>query len=75
MSHKIVAFYTYLRRLIAVPLSPCFFDKAFSVIKQIAIEKGYEDKLVLLDKIFIKNNVNFITSSLFPIPDKNMSQI
>lgn len=83
--HKMAAFYSYVHRLLNIPLPPLEYTKEFNTLKQIAYNNGYNPNLIheLINKIVSKkvrlaaypsvNPVNTIYISL-PFINNHISQ-
>ena len=63
-SQKLASFYTYIHRLINLPLSKENFEKELNLIKQIAVNNGYDPSLI--DSILHKKQYKKCISSIYP---------
>ena len=61
-SHKVSAYYSFIHRLINIPLSSDNFNKELNIIKQIALNNGYKESLIenILKKKQYKNAINLV---------------
>ena len=67
-THKLASFHCYIHRLLNIPLSPIDYEKELQIIKQIAVNNGYQPTLIdqMLDKKLYKRALK----SVYPVQKK-----
>lgn len=64
-SHKLAAFHSYIHRLFSVPLSDENFQKELNIIKQIAVNNGYQ--VHLIDTLIRKKREKTLWKKCYPV--------
>lgn len=63
-SHKMAAFHSYINRALNIPLLPESYNREIKIIKQIAIEHGYNSRLI--DKLILTKQNHNLTRVSYP---------
>lgn len=67
--HKISAFNSFIHRLINIPLSEQNYNKELNIIKQLAVNNGYQASMI--DQIINKKQYNKAINLAFPVLKSN----
>lgn len=70
-THKVSAYNSFIHRLINIPLSEENYNKELNIIKQIAVNNGYQAKMI--DDIITKKQYNKAIKLAYPCYPKNDS--
>ncbi|XP_050518679.1 uncharacterized protein LOC126892954 isoform X2 [Diabrotica virgifera virgifera] len=63
LSHKLAAFRSFIHRLFSIPMSTDSFNKELNIIKQIAVNNGYDPSII--DKLIRKRESKLLQNSAF----------
>ncbi|XP_050513525.1 uncharacterized protein LOC126889333 [Diabrotica virgifera virgifera] len=66
IQHKLAAFYSYINRLVSIPLTTTSFNKELKIIQQIAVNNGYTVDLV--NKILHKKTNRILEHRVYTQP-------
>lgn len=65
IQHKLAAFHSMVHRLLNIPMSPSNYLSELNIIKQIAVNNGFNPNII--DKLLIRKQFNLTLKSVYPL--------